>query len=248
MLTHQALLTIALVSFIVLPVHAESQAPLCSTDADCEEGEICNGFNCNSEDIVCVHSESCAEGQVCNLAENACPPECADTDASCAARCEVPNGYCEDFPVELCQADADCDEDKLCAIAFAPLCAEDDPACAQAPKLGCVDYLRFCGPDEDFFACSGQETCNADGRCVWTASADNVALSETVVIDEDKADRLREEWIAEIKARGEGSGCQMSLTASGGGPRSGVMALLVLTLSMMVMHRRRKLGSFIKCC
>ena len=235
---------LSLITLLALPIqasYAESQAPFCSTDTDCEDGYLCDGFSCIANTQVCTQSDTCSDGQVCNLANSACP-ECSDEDASCVERCEVPNGYCEDVPSELCQADADCDENKLCAIDFAPLCADGDIACEQAPKLGCVSYLRFCGPDEEYFECSANETCNADGRCVLSNTGDYTALSETVAIDEDKATSLREQWIAEIDTESEtsGSSCQATSILSSRDAQLVGMALLTLVFSLMLVVRRRQ--------
>ena len=238
----KAIFRLSLITLLALPVqavYAESQAPFCYTDTECDEGYLCDGFSCISKALVCTQSDTCPEGQVCNIANSACP-ECSDEDTPCIERCKVPNGYCEDVPTELCQADAECDENKLCAIDFAPLCADGDAACEQAPKLGCVSYLRFCGPTEDYFECSASEKCNADGRCVANDTGDHIALSETVVIDKEKATRLREKWIAEITSEGSSSSCQATPMTSGMSvPLTGMTLLaLVFSLSLVVCRRQ----------
>jgi hypothetical protein len=64
-----------------------------------------------------------------------------------------------------------------------------------------------------------------------------------VVIDKDKATRLREKWIAEIGSEGSDSGCQAtSMTTDMDAPLA-EMALFALVFSVMFVVRRRQSAS-----
>lgn len=214
---------------------AESPPAECFTDSDCPAGRVCAAEVCRPRADVCATSEDCGSGRVCDVAYNSCPYGCDDGSEGCPERCAVPNGYCANIPTP-CQGDAECPSDKLCSIALAPACAEGDEICEEAPKLGCVVYLLFCGPEEDYFNCSAQETCNAHGRCIWTAGADYTALSETVVTDEEKASRLREQWIAEIAERQREDSRQFGCSTTG--QSNGPTTLVIAGLTMLVVLRQ----------
>mgnify|MGYP004142069809 CR=1 FL=1 len=57
--------TLSLITLLALPIqasYAESQAPLCSTDIDCEDGYLCDGSSCIANTQVCTQSDTCSDG------------------------------------------------------------------------------------------------------------------------------------------------------------------------------------------
>ena len=242
---HFAALLLLLVGFALLssPALAESPPSECFIDSECAQGLVCVGETCISESYVCAISSDCSADELCDHTYSTCPWGCPSDDSACAGRCEVENGFCRTIPPQICSADSDCGSDQLCAVALAVKCAEDDQFCEEIPKLRCVDYLRFCGPNEDYFNCSAQESCDANGRCVWTEGGDYVALSNTVVVDDAKAEALRAQWIEEIqdRSRDQGqaerqgrSGCSSTPSNS-----SGALPFLVTLLGFFWVRRPR---------
>lgn len=155
----------------------------CATDADCSDGEFCNGQATCSEQGTCVQGvPPCDTGVVCNEDTDRCElpcvtgTDCADGDPCTEDSCE--DGICRHGEIPACQpfppctADVDCDDgtfcngaetcdaDGRCQIGTDPcpgqLCRETDNTC-----VDCIDD----GNCRDGTFCNGAETCDAGGVC-----------------------------------------------------------------------------------
>lgn len=83
--------------------------PVCETDEDCEEGEVCNEGSCSAP--TCETSEDCPKGNLCE--EGICVPltegQC-ESDETCGEGKICQENEC----VDGCRSDADCGEGESC--------------------------------------------------------------------------------------------------------------------------------------
>lgn len=175
--------SVALIIALMGAAHALTDASYqCDTDESCGEGELCvqNGFECAAADRVCVNSATCPADEYCNLSSSGCPRE----GDRCAAG---PMGLCTAInPDGGCASDADCDDNQLCTLSRTALrtrCAENDMRCLEQRVPRCSSYVQIC---EDDAECAEEDAC-IQRRCV---PRDQRAEAETIVIDEEKVDRL----------------------------------------------------------
>jgi Cys-rich repeat protein len=103
-----------------------SEAPVaeCSTDTDCEDGEVCDVPNGSCEpapEPTCSADSECEADEICDVPSGECvaapPPPCT-SDAQCATgeACDVQSGECVALPPTECTADADCATGLLCDL------------------------------------------------------------------------------------------------------------------------------------
>lgn len=147
-------LTAALFGVVVaLPMMAGCpmvQPQTCTADADCDDGNFCNGAEtCNADGVCADGTNACPDGQECN----------EDTDTCFTA----------------CTEDADCDDMDVCN--GAETCT--DGACAAGTALDCNDD-QACTDDScdatdgcmNVVNCADGEECGGDGTCVTTCTED----------------------------------------------------------------------------
>lgn len=130
----------------------------CFADTDCPSG-VCGGRYCMPGDL-CATSDDCEAGFACHHSEYHCPYQTREEHCLDGRR-----GLCTRVEAN-CSADEECAEDQLCWAVARFDCAQSDPACDAAEPGVCTGSGRFCEPDDEELACSGQEAC-IDRRCTW---------------------------------------------------------------------------------
>ena len=139
--------------------------PECDTDADCDDGNDCNGIE------TCVDLGG-LNGKVCEFGD---PVVCNDGIACTTDSCDPADGQCDFTPVNaLCDNGLFCDGAETCNAATgceagtAPTC-NDSISCTND---ACIEgFGCFNEPDNsqctDNLACNGEEVCSInDGGCV----------------------------------------------------------------------------------
>ena len=167
----------------------QCQPCVCTTDADCPAGGICQDNECGpgcSEDHPCPSGQCCGPDQKCHLTcttDSNCPdPEMCLAGGCCGIACEplvfcnrtsdCPDGeYCDGASTcqSGCGGDQDCEEDEICfQFGCVPAC-QDSADCNRGTTCSSVEE---CEPDEtcDNGYCmkprsSWREVCNQDGYC-----------------------------------------------------------------------------------
>jgi len=137
----------------------------CTTDADCEAGEVCTGGVC-VPDVECTTDADCEAGEFC--VGGVCM---AGGDNSCVGLCggQAPGGcYCD----EACFGYGDCCEDVCTACPTLPECCTPDCTGKICGDDGCGGSCGTCDPGfkcEDFECvvcepdCTGGKICGPDG-------------------------------------------------------------------------------------
>jgi hypothetical protein len=162
-------------------VLAESPALECVADDECESGFCDRRGVCLEPNEACIDSTDCDADAVCNHRNDSCPLE--------GDRCESQQwGYCNDVPIDMCQADSECGEAELCWVTFARECAPGDEVCEEPGYATCVDFGVLCTERGD--ECSASQNCVA-GRCV-VDGFENEAIA--IEVDASKEAELRLEW------------------------------------------------------
>ncbi|MBW1808228.1 MAG: hypothetical protein JRJ87_08540 [Deltaproteobacteria bacterium] len=162
--------------------------PVCSSNADCPEGQQCHDGQCIEPDGSCVKNTDCAEGQVCLdgqctvlcTADEDCPegqicdgcsciPACqfeCCTDEDCSADHECIDNQCTPICEFECCADSDCPEGKECIDGACTIVCEHecctDADCAAGDE--CVENTCLT-PCELNCQCEADEVCQ-DGYCI----------------------------------------------------------------------------------
>jgi hypothetical protein len=159
----------------------------CATDADCHEGEHCEGSSvCPAEvecfwegepgvcvpdvlDEGCFSDAECAEGWTCE-GESVCPPEAACFAADTPGRCTPPG----EEPAR-CFSSSDCHEGDYCTTEdgeCASACADDAEVCIMACAGSCKPRTTECTADEcgpapmaPNYLCADGETWAGPGAC-----------------------------------------------------------------------------------
>lgn len=102
----------------------------CTTDDDCEDGEVCTDGACVTPD--CTSDDDCADGEVCD--DGACVTACtSDDDCADGEVCDTDTGICETGCTDdtdcddgtFCNGEETCNDDGVCEDGEAP-CAEDE--------------------------------------------------------------------------------------------------------------------------
>jgi hypothetical protein len=134
--------------------------PACRTDAECDDGNGCNG------------SETCGPDGVCI---SGVPPDCADDVGCTIDRCNPLDGSCAHVPDDadcsdgsFCNGEERCDARRGCLPGAAPDCS-DRIGCTSdrcdAARDACV-HEPDDAPCDDAQFCDGAETCQAGTGCV----------------------------------------------------------------------------------
>ena len=108
---------------------------VCVVIEDCADGQVCLDGECV---VGCAEHDDCDGGQIC--VEGQCGDGCGITGCQARQQCDVVTGLC--IEPDVCQANVDCLEGRICEGAT------------------CVDA---CQNDVD---CPGTRECAEDGRCV----------------------------------------------------------------------------------
>lgn len=136
----------------------------CTTNADCESGQICISFSCRGSTggTTCTNDDDCAIGFFCDPATSACAMNPADEDGGTTPRDAGENtnpgrdggvGY-DGGGTGECQT---------------------DPECGTPPIDICVANQCVKGCNEpDGIVCTGGTTCDASGHCVQPNMTCNV--------------------------------------------------------------------------
>jgi hypothetical protein len=144
--------------------------PTCTDDADCDDGDACNGAETCGDDGLCADGEAvncddgdaCTEG-TCNSDDGTCDQadvdcddglDCTDDDCDMTDGCSN-TSTCADG--EMCTADGcvECETDADC---------DDGQTCEAGVCLGDCETDADC---DDGTFCNGTETCNTEtGSCV----------------------------------------------------------------------------------
>lgn len=176
-------LSLAVLLLGPIPGCPPTPPPECVADADCRDGEFCNGQETCSAHGACVPGETpCEAGEDCNENADRCERPCV-ADADCTDGDPCTDDYCADGicqhdeieacrPLPPCTTDADCNDGTFCN--GAETCGADgrcqpgtDPCPGQLCRESastCVDCLDDGDCDDETF-CNGAETCDTDGRC-----------------------------------------------------------------------------------
>ncbi len=189
-LGRQALLVLGLLAALSLPACLFDPAPLediqCSSDNDCDGGDICVAGYCQaSEDDTCQSDDQCDDGQFCNGAE-VCDPDADGANERGCAPGEAPqadDGI--DCTVDICDESTDtvvntpgpdcqCTTNLDCQILLAADLGVDVET--ELPQLcvvaSCTDQLT-CQTDnkpagescDDGVECTQDDVCDAEGTC-----------------------------------------------------------------------------------
>ncbi|MFH1437339.1 MAG: hypothetical protein ABIJ56_16665 [Pseudomonadota bacterium] len=141
----------------------------CAADADCSDGEPCNGKETCSEDGLCRAGEPLPDGEDCSSDEvdagvcrdGLCVPEnCGDGVLDDGEECDdggsVPDDGCEPNCTYSCRDESDCAWWNECMTG---LCQENDngKACVYAAMGGI--------PCNDGRFCTSNDLCDEDGNC-----------------------------------------------------------------------------------
>lgn len=162
--------------------------PDCVTDADCDDGQFCNGQETCSEQGRCVQGEApCEASEDCNEDADRCEVPCAeDTNCSDGNPCTVDTcveGICTHETTEPCQPlpcidDTTCDNGLYCdgqetcsAIGFcesgeAP-CLEGDYCNEELDRCEALCVVADCPDDGQF--CTGDPVC-VDNECGFSGN------------------------------------------------------------------------------
>lgn len=135
----------------------EADLPPCQGDAECDDGDACNGQETCDPTLGCVPGTalSCDDGDVCNGTET-CNPALGCTTGTPLV--------CDDG--DVCNGTETCDPALGCTPGTSLVCDNGD-VCDGAetcnPALGCTTGTPLVCDDGD--ACNGVETCAAGSGC-----------------------------------------------------------------------------------
>lgn len=84
------------VSLVFLGTGCPPQPPVCTADADCDDGLFCNGAETCVNAVCQAGTDPCEEGQTCDEDNDVCVPEGCQSDEDCAEGefCDTQTGEC----------------------------------------------------------------------------------------------------------------------------------------------------------
>ena len=150
------LLALALAASACQQEPAQPAPPECTTDAQCDDGDPCNGVEGCGDDGTCLSGAplACDDGDPCNGVELC-------STAGCQPGAPL---VCDDG--DACNGAETCDPGEGC-VSGAALSCDDGDACNGAegcePAVGCVGGPPLVCDDGD--ACDGLETCDPATGC-----------------------------------------------------------------------------------
>ena len=135
-------------------------AAACLTDADCDDGDVCNGIEVCGDDHRCVSGEAiaCDDGNVCNGVET------CDPNVGCVPGAAL---TCDDG--DVCNGIETCDPEHGC-VAGTPLECDDGIYCNGPESCDPVSGCRAgCPPCDDGISCTADSCDEATHACAHVA-------------------------------------------------------------------------------
>ena len=137
---------------------------VCSTNADCAAGQVCEDGFCRNISSGCTTDADCEAGYYCTADGYCVTTSGCASDADCAPGffCDI-DGFCED--ISTCGTDADCEAGYSCIDGA---CTIDDVCLTD---VDCEDGY-FCSDDEvcinehDPKSCDDQSECDSPEECI----------------------------------------------------------------------------------
>lgn len=150
--------------------------PDCTTDANCDGGEVCEGGRCVTPAPDCLDNSGCTAPQICEAGACVDPtpaPECVDNTGCTEPQICVDDACVDPEPTPECENNAGCDAPQICLQGSCT-----DPACTVNGECGdaelCVDGLceALVVEDCDFNNDCGEIGICVDGSCRLTCADD----------------------------------------------------------------------------
>jgi subtilisin family serine protease len=141
---------------------ADELPPGCTSDPDCDDGDVCNGAEtCDPGTGLCLSGTplDCTDGNPCT--DDLCDPATGCHNSNVAA-----GTPCDDD--DLCNGSETCDGGGTCQPGTPLDCTDGNPCTDDIcdPATGCHNQNVAAGtPCDDTEFCNGSETCDGGGTC-----------------------------------------------------------------------------------